>query len=155
MIRGSSILLLFCILFPVQAADLEKERAAILEADKEWSAAAAEGRDVDRIVSFWADDAKVFAPAMPVIVGKEAIRQFIQKSLAMPGFQIRWQTDEVVVTSDGSMAYATGTNVTKFQDEQGKEITVPGKSVTVWRKEPSGAWKCIVDIWNENPPAQQ
>src|SRR5207249_2820682 len=114
-----------------------------------WANAASEGRDVDRIVSFWADDAKVFPPGMPVIVGKNAIRQFVRNSLATPGFTIGWDTTEVVVSSDGSLAYATGTNQTTINDPQGKRITVHGKAVTVWRKEQSGTWKCIIDIWND------
>jgi ketosteroid isomerase-like protein len=143
--------ILFCIIFPVHAADLDKERAAILETDKQWASAAAEGRDVDHIVSFWADDARIFAPGMPVIAGKEAIRQFVQKSLATPGFSIHWDTTEVIVSSDGSLAYATGTNQTTFNDAQGKKVAVNGKAVTIWRKGSSGVWKCIIDIWNEDP----
>jgi ketosteroid isomerase-like protein len=143
-------LILFCIIFPVHAADVDKERAVILETEKQWSTAAAEGRDVDLIVSFWADDARVFAPGMPVIVGKEAIRQFVQKSLATPGFTIHWNTAEVIVSGDSSFAYATGTNQTTFNDSQGKTITVNGKAVAVWRRESSGVWKCIIDIWNED-----
>lgn len=57
----------------IYAADLEKERATIIEIDKQWATVAAEGRDVKRIISFWADDAKIFAPGMPVIEGKTAI----------------------------------------------------------------------------------
>jgi len=148
---GITVFLLVPLLTPIQGADLDKERAAILRIDKEWAVAAGEGRDVDRIVSFWADDAKVYAPGTPLLVGKEAIRQFVQKSLATPGFSIHWETTEVVVSSDGSLAYATGTNRTTLNDAQGKQIEIHGKGVTVWRKDPSGAWKCIIDIWNDNP----
>lgn len=134
---------------------LDKERAVLLETDKQWAAAAAEGSDVDHIVSFWSEDARVFAPGMPVIVGKEAIRQFIENSLKMPGFSIRWNTTEVTVSSDGSMAYATGTNQTTFNDPQGKKITVNGKAVTIWRKDTAGVWKCIIDIWNDDPQTRE
>ena len=146
-----NVLLLIMIAFPVYSADLEKERFAILEIDKRWAAAAKEGRDIDFIVSFWADDATVFPPGMPAMVGKEAIRQFVQQSFAMPGFSIQWETSQVVVSSDGSMAYGTGTNQTTFNDPEGKKIKVSGKAVTVWRKDPSGVWKCVIDMWNEDP----
>jgi ketosteroid isomerase-like protein len=137
------------------AVDLDKERAAIMKTDQEWAKAAAEAKDIDRIASFWADDARIFAPGMAVIVGKQAIRQFLQNSLATPGFSIHWETKDVVLSSDGSMAYATGTNQTTINDKNGKQITIQGKAVTVWRKDPSGAWKCMIDIWNENPPETQ
>ncbi len=146
-----TVLLLINMMLPVYATDLNKERDTILEIDKQWAAATAEGRDVEGIISFWADDAKIFAPGMPVIEGKTAIRQFVQNSLATPGFSIHWNTIEVVVSGDGSMAYATGTNQTTLNDPQGKKVTIYGKAVTVWRKELSGTWKCIIDIWNDDP----
>ena len=73
-----TLLVLVNMTLAVYAADLDKERATILEIDKQWAAATAEGRDVDRIISFWADDAKIFAPGMPLIEGKTAIRQFVR-----------------------------------------------------------------------------
>jgi ketosteroid isomerase-like protein len=149
-IPGIIGLILMLIGMPVYCVDLEKERTAILDMDKSWSAAASEGLDVNLIVSFWAEDATLFPPGMPAIAGKEAIRKFVQDSYAMPGFSIQWVTEQVVVSSDGSMAYGTGTNQTTFDDPQGKKITVNGKAVTVWRKNSSGVWKCVIDIWNED-----
>ena len=146
-----TVFLLISVTLRVYGKDLEKERASILETDKQWASAVAEGRDVDHIVSFWADDAKIFAPGMSLVEGKEAIRQFVQNSLATPGFSIRWATTEVFVSSDGAFAYATGTNQTTLNDPQGRKITIQGKAVTVWRKESSGVWKCIIDIWNDDP----
>lgn len=139
------------ITIPVQAIDVGKERAAVLEADKKWLSAVSDGRDIDLIASFWSDDAKIFAPGMPLISGKEAIRQFVQDSFATPGFSIRWETTEVVMSDDGSLAYTTGTNQSTFNDPKGQKVTLNGKSVAVWRKDASGRWKCIIDIWNENP----
>jgi ketosteroid isomerase-like protein len=42
--------------------DLERERKALLERDAEWAALSSKGQDVDQILSFWTDDARVFAP---------------------------------------------------------------------------------------------
>ena len=40
---------------------LEAERAALMQVSREWAAAAATG-DVERIVTYWADDATCFHP---------------------------------------------------------------------------------------------
>jgi ketosteroid isomerase-like protein len=130
---------------------LDKEREVILETDRQWARAAADARDIEHIISFWSDDAKIFAPGLTAIIGKEAIRQFVQNSLATPGFTITWVTTEVVVSSDATFAYATGTNQTTVDDPEGRKITIYGNAVTVWRKEASGHWKCVIDIWNEDP----
>ena len=131
----------------------DNERDTILELDKQWARAAAVGKDIDHIVSFWADDATVLAPGIPAVVGKDAIRRFVQESLAIPGFSITWESTGVNLSQDRTMAYAIGRNRTTFLDPQGKEIIIHGKAVTVWRKEPSGDWKCVIDIWNEDPAA--
>ena len=150
-----AVFFLLLMVFPACGADLDKERAAILEVDKQWASAVAEGRDIDHIVSFWADDATVFPPGVPAVVGKDAIRRFVQESLATPGFSIRWETNTVTISQDGTLGFATGKNQTTLNDPQGKQITVHGKGVTVWHKEPSGVWKCVIDIWNEDPLIQK
>lgn len=128
-------------------------RAQILALDADWSRAAAEGRDVDRVVSYWADDAIVLPPGGPALVGKAAIREFVAKSFQTPGFSISWKTTDVVVARSGDLAYSTGINRVTFNGPDGKQVVLDGKAVAVWRMDKDGAWKCVVDIWNEsNPP---
>lgn len=127
--------------------DLDAERAALRQIDQEWAAAVG-GGDLERIVSYWTDDAKVYPPGMPVVEGKAAIREFVAGSLKIPGFALSWQPSEVVVSPDGRLGYTTGTNRTKAPDAEGNPVTTEGRYVTVWRKEPGGSWKCSIDIWN-------
>jgi len=131
--------------------DLEAERATVLRIDKEWSSAVAEGRDQDRIVSFWADDAVVYPPGFPAVVGKEAIRQYIAESFKIPGFSLGWVSTQVTVSPGGDFAYTTGKNHFIVNDSEGKPVTSYGKFVTVWRKEVDGSWKSVIDIWNAEP----
>ena len=39
---------------------LETERARLLERDAEWARVASEGRDLERILSYWSDDTVTF-----------------------------------------------------------------------------------------------
>jgi hypothetical protein len=43
--------------------DLEHERQRLVQRDAEWAALASQGQDVERILSFWTDDARVYPPA--------------------------------------------------------------------------------------------
>ncbi len=126
----------------------------ILQLDAEWSSAA-QARDFERVISFWADDAIVFPPGSPPVVGKAAIREFVEKSFQTPGFDISWKTTTVAVSRSGDIAYTTGTNRVSFRGPDGKQVTVEGKAVAVWRREKEGAWKCVIDIWNDMPPSPQ
>jgi uncharacterized protein (TIGR02246 family) len=123
-------------------------KAQILRLDAEWSRVA-QDRDVDRAVSFWADDAIVFPPGSPAVAGKSAIREFVAKSFQTPGFSISWTTTNVAVSRSGDIAYTTGTNRVTFSAPDGGRVTVEGKAVAVWRREKDGAWKCVIDIWND------
>lgn len=130
------------------AGGLKDVQSQILRIDAEWSGAA-QGRDVDRVVAFWADDAIVFPPGSPPLEGKPAIREFVAKSFQTPGFSISWKTTKVTVSRSGDLAYATGTNRVSFTGPDGKQVTMEGKAVTVWRREKEGIWKCVIDIWND------
>ena len=125
----------------------------IRQLDAEWSRAA-QDRDVDRVVSFWADDAIVFPPGSPPVAGKAAIREFVTKSFQTPGFSISWKTTNMAVSRSGDVAYTTGTNRVTFSAPDGRLVTVDGKAVAVWRRK-EGAWKCVIDIWNDASPPPQ
>lgn len=131
--------------------DIGVERTAILETDKAWASAAA-AKDVERTVSFWADDAIVFPPDQPAVSGRDSIRKFVDESFHLPGFAIRWETTQVTVSPHGDFAYAVGRNEFTVNGPDGRPITTAGKGVTVWRKEADGAWKCVIDIWNNELP---
>src|SRR5262245_45936746 len=81
---------------PARAADVKAEEAALMKRDAEWSAVAYEGKDLEKILSYWADDATVIPSGGPVADGKAAIRAFVQGALATPGFKIRWKTTKAV-----------------------------------------------------------
>jgi uncharacterized protein (TIGR02246 family) len=138
----------------VSAGGPVDERVQILQLDREWSEAA-QRRDVERVLSYWANDAVVLPPGSPPVVGKPAIREFVVKSFQAPDFSISWKTTEVTVSGSGDLAYATGTNRVTFRSPDGKQMTVEGKAVTVWRRETSGSWKCVVDIWNDTPSSSR
>lgn len=128
---------------------LEKDR--ILKRDAAWSLAASEGRDVELMLSFWTDEAVVIPPGMPAIVGKPALRQYVQASLQIPGFKISWTSTDVTFSPDGNLAYIFSDNAVTMNDAEGSPQTTLGRAVTIWRRESDGEWRCAVDIWNAAP----
>ena len=105
-----------CILLSIPGCsrvNLEAERAAILATDRPWQEAIA-ARDVERAVSFWADDAVVMPQGQPSLVGKDAIRGFVVESFKVPGFGLRWETTSVTVAPHGELAYALARTTTTF-----------------------------------------
>ena len=133
--------------------DIERERQRVLERDTEWAAVSSKGQDVERILSFWSDDARVFAPGLPPFSGKAALRSYVEGALAIPGFHITWTTSEAILSPDGQLAYLLSTNAVTMPGPDGHPLTSHGRAVTVWRREADAEWRCTVDIWNDGPVA--
>lgn len=133
--------------------DASAAREALLRRDAEWSDAAHAGKDVDKIVSYWTDDALVMFPGQPTVEGKKAIRDYVASSLAIPGFSIHWVSEEPAFSPDGKLAYMRGTDQMTVPGADGKPMTVHLRGLSVWRLEPDGEWRCVADIANEVPQA--
>ncbi len=136
-----------------QRVDVEAEAAAIRQlTDVEWLAAA-QAKDLERWMSFYTDDAVVLPPNAPMVTGKEAIRAVTSELISTPGFAASWQTTKVEVARSGDLAYSYGTEEITVNDAEGNPVTERSKWVGVWKKQPDGAWKWAVGIWNSDQPA--
>ena len=133
--------------------DAAAEGRKLLQRDAEWAQAASDGKDIDKIVSYWSDDAVVMEPGQPVYSGKAAIRAYVAASLNTPGFKIHWVSEKPVFSPDGKMAYMPGTDEMTVPEPNGALMTVHMRGISIWRRDPDGEWRCVVDIANERPPA--
>jgi uncharacterized protein (TIGR02246 family) len=61
----------------------EEDESAIREIEIEARNAAA-GRDLERYLCFYADDASLFWPGTPLVTGKDSIRELMNAFFAMP-----------------------------------------------------------------------
>jgi ketosteroid isomerase-like protein len=146
--RAGAVTLLCCLMAACATAPRADRERELLQRDRDWAALASQGSDVERILAFWTDDAIVVPPGEPVVRGKSAIRAYIQRALATPGFQIRFQPAGASVSADGAMGYTTGENSVTFPGPDGRLMTIAGRYATIWRREQGEEWRCVVDIWN-------
>ena len=131
--------------------DANAESAKLLARDAEWSNLATAGKDLDKIVSYWTDDAVVMEPGQPAVEGKKAIRAYVAQSLSTPGFKIHWVSQKPTFSPDGQMAYMRGTDEMTVPGAKGAPMTLHLQGYSVWRKDSDGQWRCAVDISNEGP----
>jgi uncharacterized protein (TIGR02246 family) len=130
--------------------DTNAEGEKIIKLSEEWSKSASK-KDVEKIVSYWADDAVLISAGQPPLEGKAAIRQMVEESFKTPGFGISWQPKKAVVSESGDMAYIIEDAQTSFTDSTGKVITMQNQAVSIWRKQADGSWKNVVDISTPKP----
>ncbi len=122
------------------------DEAAIRTASRDWSDAEA-AKDLEKCVSFYAEDGERFATGSPLIVGRDALRKEWAKYLAAPG-SFHWTTSKVEVARSGDLAYETGVFVIKTVDKNQQPAIINGKYVLVWKKQANGKWKVVADIDN-------
>jgi uncharacterized protein (TIGR02246 family) len=132
------------------AADSKLEQA-VRDQDAQWSKAA-ESRDVDKLVSFYADDAVVLPAHAAIATTKDSIRNIFQRLLSIPGVALSWKPTNVTVAGSGDLAYSTGTYEMSAPDDAGKPSIDRGKYAAVWKKQANGSWKVALDIWNTDLP---
>jgi len=128
-----------------QKVDTKAEGDKIMQLSKEWSEAASK-KDLDKTVSYWADDAILISEGQPSLNGKQAIKKFVEESFKIPGFKISWQPQNVIVSENGDMAYMIEDSQMSYSDSTGKSTTLNSKAVSIWRKQTDGSWKNVVDI---------
>ena len=132
------------------SADVAQERATLLRLDREWSGTV---KVLDKFLSYYAADASVYAPGMPVATGSRAIRDVFTKMTAAPGFSLQFGATKADVSASGDVGYTTGTYQMTMNGAPEK-----GKYVTVWKKQSDGQWKAMEDIFNADagpaPPSQ-
>jgi uncharacterized protein (TIGR02246 family) len=132
--------------------DVEAERAAIRRMTMAWVNAAT-AKDVEGMVVGFADDASLLPPNAPLAAGKEAIRTVWSELVERPGLSESTEVTKVEVSSRGDMGYVVGTSEGTWNDPEGNRVTDRGKWVAVYKKQPDGTWKCVLDIWNSDQPA--
>jgi ketosteroid isomerase-like protein len=90
---------------------------------------------------------------VPAVVGQLAIRQYVAGAFATPGFSISWNTDQIVVSKSGDMAFSTGTNQISLPGPDGKPVVSENRTVVIWKKQSDGSWKCLLDVFTPAPAA--
>jgi uncharacterized protein (TIGR02246 family) len=162
--RVSSVLLSAALVISVagcsrvtgDAATIAKEQAdneaTIRRLDAAW-VKAAETKDADAWVAFYADNATVLPPNEKALTDKTAIRKSIAGLLNLPNLQLSWEPTKVEVAKSGDLAYLYGAYSLTMTDEKGKPVTDFGKNVEIWKRQADGSWRCIVDTWNSDLPA--
>lgn len=121
------------------------DEKAIRDIDKQW-AQAAQQKNVDKTVSFYADDASLFAPGAPIATGPQQIRGVWQHFLSDPNVvSVNFGPNKVEIAKSGDMAYDTGWTEIKMKNGSVEK----GKYVVVWKKV-GGKWKPVADIFNSD-----
>ena len=120
----------------------------LMEADRNFARDTA-SRGVDGWVEAFAEDGKMVSGG-PILEGHAAIREAMG-ALSRPGYSLGWEPLFAEVSSSGDLGFTHGTYRREVQREGGEPIVETGRYVTIWRRDPPGVWKVVLDIGNPTP----
>jgi ketosteroid isomerase-like protein len=152
--KTSKFILIVCLIilplavvcnFPPAAQASDEQ--AVRDADAEWSKAAG-AKDLDKTVSFYADDAIVLPPNEAAVTTKDGIRN-LWKGFLDSLQNISWKTTRVETSKSGDMACLIGTYEMTMKDGSKDK----GKYCEVWEKKAGGKWKVATDMFSSDLPA--
>jgi ketosteroid isomerase-like protein len=84
--------------------------------------------------------------------GVEAVRQ--RMGSMAPGTRLSWSATFTDVSDDGTLGYNYGRFEARGTGPDGKETVRTGFFLTIWKRQPDGSWKYVMDTGApDRPPA--
>lgn len=128
---------------PAQTIDRKAALDSLVAAEKAFAKDAAEKGTRDSFLDFLADDGVMFTP--DPVNGKEWLRG----RPASPGL-LSWFPVYSEVSLAGDLGYNTGPY--EFRSKAGEKPAGIGLFSTVWKRQPDGSWKAMVDLGTPGSP---
>src|SRR5882724_2125216 len=113
-----------------QNVDTKSEGEKLMQLSREWSQSAS-SRNMEKTLSYWADDAVVISAGDAPLRGKQAIRQMVEGSYKNPSFNISWEPQSAEISKSGDLGYLIEDTKIRVNDSTGKSVTQNYKGVTV------------------------
>ncbi len=114
---------------------------------------AATARDAGGVVrAFYAANAVLMPPNHPIVEGRENIRGFLQGLMDSGLTSLKLET--TTIASTGDLAYGRGRYALSLSPPGGAPTQDAGKYVVVYRRQASGVWRAVADIFNSDQSAR-
>ena len=134
--------------FCSQVAARQKDVEIIREIDAAWSEAL-KNKDLDKVMTNYAEDASFLPPDEPIVRGQGKIREWFAKRIALPGYSASFVPNTIVVSRSKDMAYELGTFRVAVNDQAGKPVVHSGKHLVAWQKH-GAEWKVVAESVNRD-----
>ncbi len=154
LLRGRRILLMLGLdamlgCTPREAPSPPPTPEVLMEADRAFARATAERRAAGW-VSFFADDGAQLVPGSEVR-GQDAIRELMGPAFADTSFTLSWEPTRADIAASGDVGYTIGRYVSRRTGPDGILVESTGAYVTMWRRNPEGVWKVVLDSGVPDP----
>jgi ketosteroid isomerase-like protein len=135
-----------------QNSDQTKPAASnetLMQVDQQFAKMAADSGIGQAFAFFAADSAAMLRRGSAPIVGRDAIRELYTDTT---GAVLRWAPYFADIAASGDLGYTLGKSQFIYKDSTGAEKTSHGYYVTIWKRQPDGSWKYVLDTGVSAPP---
>lgn len=146
----ASLVLVGCSQVGEVAMDSERFEAELMAADRAFDSATQAG-GADGWTSFFEQDGSMIQEGVGEIRGRDAIRERMQGAFGA-GVEIRWTPTRAVASDDGTLGFTTGEWTSRVASSDGERAEARGLYVSIWRRQPDGAWRVVMDLGNPVTP---
>lgn len=98
---------------------------------------------------WFAEDGVALGNGQAPVVGRVAIAK--SASWSPKDYQLTWTPTDAAMGPSGDMGYTWGHFDGRSKDANGNPVTTSGRYMTIWRKEPDGKWKVVLDAGANEP----
>ena len=131
------------------AQGVTADQSALLKIDEQFSADAQRLGVAEAFARYAAPDARMLPAGKGVVSGLDAVKS--QMAGFPKGATLAWKPFHADIAASGDLGYTLGTYELRAKDEAGKATVAYGKYCSVWKKQPDGSWKWVVDVGTSSP----
>jgi ketosteroid isomerase-like protein len=101
--------------------------------------------------SWFAEDGVALGNGAQPLIGKVAIAR--SATWSPKDYQLTWTPTDALMGPSGDMGYTWGHYEGRSKDSNGNPVVTSGRYITMWRKQPDGNWKVVLDAGANDAPA--
>lgn len=100
---------------------------------------------------WFAGDGVALGNGTAPLIGRVAIAR--SATWSPKDYQLIWTPTDAMMGPSGDMGYTWGHYEGRSKDANGNPVSTSGRYITMWRKEPDGNWKVVLDAGSNEPAA--
>jgi ketosteroid isomerase-like protein len=136
----------------VASPDKDKLKAELVQVEKAFSDMAQAKGILAAFEHFAAPDVAFIDTDPRKYRGVEAVRQRMGNT--PPGTKLSWSPTFTEVSDDGTLGYNYGRYEARAKTPEGEDVIRTGFFLTIWKRQPDGMWKYVMDTGAPDRPPQ-
>jgi ketosteroid isomerase-like protein len=133
---------------PLADTTIKPGKALLFDLEAKFARATAEGGG-KAFATWFAEDGVSMGNGQAPAHGREAIAK--GATWSPKNYQLTWTPTDGVMSPSGDMGYTWGHYEGRSIDPDGNSKVMTGRYLTIWRKEPDGSWKVLLDASQDEP----